>query len=149
MEPFATKLVAHAREAAKHAHAPYSKFFVGAALLTAEGEIITGFNIENVSYGLTLCAERAAMVHALCRGHKKFAAVAVCAGSAENPATPCGACRQFLAEFLAPETPVFFAGLPEGSRVERTTVGGLLPMGFQMDAPPLFSENIQLPISNS
>jgi len=120
-----------ARKAAQQAYAPYSKFNVGAALLTADGEVITGFNIENASYGLSLCAERAALVHALCRGHKKFSALALCAG-AEKAATPCGACRQFLAEFLSPETPIFYAALPEGSPIAQTTLGALLPDSFHL-----------------
>jgi len=120
-----------ARKAARQAHAPYSKFHVGAALLTDENEIVTGFNNENASYGLTLCAERAALVHALCRGHRKFSALALCAG-VEKAAAPCGACRQFLAEFLAPETPVFYAALPEGSPIARTTLGALLPEAFRL-----------------
>ena len=127
-------LVDAARQAARGAHAPYSKFRVGAALLVADGcepEIVTGFNIENASYGLTLCAERAALVHALCRGFKKFSALGLCAG-VRQAATPCGACRQFLAEFLAPETPVFYAALPEGSKIFKTTLGDLLPNGFRL-----------------
>ena len=123
-------LVDAARAAAQNALAPYSKFRVGAALLAADGGVVTGFNIEIASYGLTLCAERAAMVHALCRGHRKFDALALCAGVAGNPATPCGACRQFLAEFCAPETPVFYSALPEGSPILHTTLGELLPKAF-------------------
>ena len=125
-------LVEAAREAAKNAYAPYSKFHVGAALLTAEGEVVTGFNIENASYGLSLCAERAALVSALSQGYRKFSALALCAGEAGKAATPCGACRQFLAEFLAPETPIFYAALPEGSPVAQTTLGALLPDSFHL-----------------
>ena len=124
-----TALVAAARTAAKGAYAPYSDFFVGAAVLTESGEVVTGCNIENASFGLTLCAERAAMVHALCRGHKKFAALAVC-GGAKRAATPCGACRQVMAEFMEPDAPVFYAALPEHSEITQTTVGELLPNGF-------------------
>ena len=120
-----------ARKAAQQAYAPYSKFHVGAALLTIDGEIVTGFNIENVSYGLSLCAERVALVSALSRGYKKFSALALCAGE-KQAATPCGACRQFLAEFLTPETPIFYAALPEGSPIAQTTLGALLPDSFKL-----------------
>ncbi len=126
------RLIDAAREAAQGAYAPYSKFRVGAALLTTDGEIVTGFNIENASYGLTLCAERAALVRGLCEGRKRFVALGLCAGSAEASATPCGACRQVLAEFMGPETPVFYAGLEAGSRIFRTTLGELLPKGFRL-----------------
>ena len=123
-----------ARKAAQQARAPYSGFRVGAAVLAAGGKIITGFNIENASYGLTLCAERAVLVHALCAGHHTFLAMALCAGEGE-PATPCGACRQFMAEFMDPETPVFYSALPEGSRIFKTTPGELLPRAFTFSKP--------------
>ena len=123
-----------ARNAARQAYAPYSGFRVGAAVLTVDKKIITGFNIENASYGLTLCAERAALVHALCAGHQQFLALALCAG-AEQAATPCGACRQFLAEFMPPKTPVFYAALPEGSQIFNTTLAELLPHAFTFSKP--------------
>jgi cytidine deaminase len=91
------KLLAAARAAQKNAYAPYSKFRVGAALLTKSGKIFTGCNVENASYGLTICAERVAITKAVSDGHRQFRALAVvCPG--KKP-TPCGACRQFLAEF--------------------------------------------------
>ncbi len=91
-------LIAAARRARRHAHARYSNFKVGAAVETADGSIITGCNIENATYGLTICAERVAMFKALSEGHRRFRRVAVVADT-ESPTPPCGACRQILWEF--------------------------------------------------
>ena len=91
------KLLAAAKVAQRNAHAPYSKFRVGAALLTKSGKVYTGVNVENASYGLTNCAERVAVGKAVSEGHRKFQAIAVVAPSAAL--SPCGACRQVLAEF--------------------------------------------------
>jgi cytidine deaminase len=92
------QLVAAAREARERAIAPYSSFAVGSALETADGEIITGCNIENATYGLTVCAERVAMFKALSDGRRQFTRVVVVADTA-SPTPPCGACRQILWEF--------------------------------------------------
>jgi cytidine deaminase len=92
------ELKAAALQARKNAYAPYSKFAVGAAVLTKSGEIFSGCNVENVSLGLTICAERAAVAAAVARGHREFVALAIVTDSKE-PAAPCGACRQVLAEF--------------------------------------------------
>ena len=92
------QLVAAARRARRNAHARYSTFKVGAALETADGTIITGCNIENATYGLTLCAERVAMFKALSEGHRRFRRIAVVADTAA-PTPPCGPCRQILWEF--------------------------------------------------
>ena len=92
------KLVAAARSARRLAHAPFSKFKVGAALETADGEIITGCNIENASYGLTMCAERVAIFKAMSEGHRRFRRIAIVAGT-DDQTPPCGACRQILWEF--------------------------------------------------
>ena len=92
------QLVAAARAAREHAVADYSHFKVGAALETADGTIITGCNVENATYGLTVCAERVAMFKALSEGHRVFRRVAVVADTAA-PTPPCGACRQILWEF--------------------------------------------------
>jgi len=90
------ELVALAAEARKKAHAPYSHFAVGAALLASSGRIYTGCNVENASYGLSICAERVAVFKAVSEGEREFEAIAVVT---ENGATPCGACRQVLMEF--------------------------------------------------
>ena len=91
-------LLRAARQARRHAHAAFSKFKVGAALETADGTIVTGCNIENATYGLTMCAERVAMFKALSEGHRRFRRIAIVADTSE-PTPPCGACRQILWEF--------------------------------------------------
>ena len=88
-------LIQKAVEAKKFAYAPYSNFKVGAALLTTDGKIYTGCNIENSSYGLTICAERTAIFKAMSEGKRKFSAIAV-SGDTDNYLTPCGACRQII-----------------------------------------------------
>jgi cytidine deaminase len=122
-------LILSAREAAESAYCPYSRYPVGAALLGADGEIYTGCNVENASYGLSICAERAAVFNAVGCGCRQFLALAL-AGGKEKAATPCGACRQVLAEFCAEEMPVYFADLTDGE-VTETTVGELLPLAFK------------------
>src|ERR1041385_7672003 len=94
----ARELIAAARRARRNAHAAYSHFKVGAALETADGTIITGCNVENATYGLTICAERVAMFKALSEGHRKFTRIAIVADT-DAPTPPCGACRQILWEF--------------------------------------------------
>jgi cytidine deaminase len=112
----AEQLLAAARLAAEDAYAPYSHFPVGAALLTDDGELITGVNVENVSYGLTICAERSAIVRAVSQGETRFSAIAVWATRRPHGAvTPCGACRQFLAEFLKPDAPVIMSTSATGA----------------------------------
>src|SRR6266540_2224103 len=91
-------LLASARQARLHAHAPFSGFAVGAALETAEGEVIAGCNVENATYGLTMCAERVAMLKAISEGRRCFRRIAIVADT-EVPTPPCGACRQILWEF--------------------------------------------------
>ena len=93
-----SKLVAAARRARRNAQAAYSSFKVGAALEASDGTIITGCNIENATYGLTICAERVAMFKALSEGHREFRRIAVVADT-ESPTPPCGPCRQILWEF--------------------------------------------------
>ncbi len=126
----AMKLLKAAVAVAKKAHAPYSKFYVGAALLTDKGEIITGCNVENASYGLTICAERNAIFAAVAKGQRKFKAIAIVA-DAKMP-YPCGACRQVIAEFCGPETPVYIAPTKNLRKYISTTVGTLLPMQFKL-----------------
>lgn len=118
-----------ARQAAEHSYSPYSKFRVGAALRLASGEIVTGTNVENASLGLTICAERAALVRAVTQfGPKiRIAAVAV-ANLNRMPSPPCGACRQMLAEFAEPEASVAF---PSVGGIKTMTFSEILPVGFE------------------
>ena len=122
------KLVQAAARARAGSVSPYSKFKVGAALLTKAGKIIGGANVESASYGLTCCAERIALFKALTDGHKNFVAVAVVARWAGGP-MPCGACRQLLAEY-APGGTVWVADSDALEAVAEFTVGGLLPAAF-------------------
>jgi len=118
-------LFAEARKAADSAYAPYSKFRVGAALLTDDGTVITGCNVENRSFGLTICAERSAVVKAVGLGHRLYKALAVSTPDSEVPVGPCGACRQVLSEFMEPSSPVMFGG--SGKEKVETTLGILYP----------------------
>ncbi|MDX2037028.1 MAG: cytidine deaminase [Isosphaeraceae bacterium] len=124
------QLLDEARRASRSAHCPYSNFHVGAAVL-AGGRIFTGANIENASYGLTVCAERTAAFAAVLAGEARFEAIAVaCVDAPEggDPASlmPCGACRQVLAEFAGPDTPVII------DRVGTLTLEQLLPRPFRL-----------------
>ena len=121
----AEELLAAARAARANAYAPYSRFTVGAALETADGTIVSGCNVENASYAMSICAERTAFVTAIAQGHREFRAIAV-AGPDGAMTSPCGACRQFMSEF-DPALPVFFTA-PEGD--VRTTLDALLPHSF-------------------
>ncbi len=121
------QLIAAARRAQQHAHAPYSKFPVGAALLTATGKVFTGCNVENASYGLTICAERVAVSKAVSEGHRRFRALALVAG--HRRLTPCGACRQFLAEFGDLAILCADSRRPAAPRIYR--LSDLLPVAFE------------------
>jgi cytidine deaminase len=114
-----------AKKAADRAYVPYSAFRVGAALLCEDGTIVTGCNVENRSYGLTICAERTAVVSAVSQGKCRFTALAVSTPDSVEPVGPCGACRQVLSEFMPAEAQVRFAG--SGSKQTDTTIGDLLP----------------------
>lgn len=121
-------LVRAAAKARQRAVAPYSKFKVGAALLTKTGEVIAGANVESASYGLTCCAERVALFNALTRGQRNFVAVAVVARAPGGP-MPCGACRQLLAEY-APKARVYLADSRALDAIREFTVSQLLPRAF-------------------
>ncbi|GHU26377.1 cytidine deaminase [Spirochaetia bacterium] len=114
-----------AEEAAKNAYAPYSRFRVGAALRAEDGTIYTGCNVENRSFGLTICAERSAVVQGVSQGKRLFTALAIATPDSKTPVGPCGACRQVLSEFMAPDAPVRFAG--SGPERIDTTIGELYP----------------------
>ena len=124
-DPAAELLVA-ARHARDFAVAPYSNFQVGAALRTADGQVITGCNVENATYGLTVCAERVAMFKALSEGHRRFKRVVVVADTAD-PTPPCGACRQILWEFGG-DLEVILANLRR--ETGRLALRDLLPLPF-------------------
>jgi cytidine deaminase len=122
------ELIAQAKLAAEKAYAPYSKFRVGAALLAASGEVFCGANVENASYGLTICAERAAVACGVSAGARKFTALALFSPDADQPLYPCGACLQVLAEF-AEEMKIY---TQDGSgKILRTTLKVLLPKAFR------------------
>ncbi|HEX4038049.1 MAG TPA: cytidine deaminase [Acidobacteriaceae bacterium] len=125
------RLFAAATEAAGHAYAPYSKFYVGAALLFDDGAVVTGCNVENVSYGLTSCAERNALFRAISEHGpgRKIVAIAV-TNRNRAPSPPCGACRQVMSEFVTQDAVVRFAG-EHGPETMRFT--DLFPCGFTLD----------------
>ena len=115
-------LVEKAWAAGKNSYSPYSGFSVGAALITDTGQIFCGCNVENLSFGLTICAERAAVMAAITAGYKRFAAMAI-AAETNLPIVPCGACRQFLAEF-EPNLTLFSQGKGE---IKEFSLSNLLP----------------------
>ncbi|EGN96939.1 hypothetical protein SERLA73DRAFT_170284 [Serpula lacrymans var. lacrymans S7.3] len=139
------RLIRGSIEAKKFAYSRYSNFHVGAALLTTDGQIIRGANVENASYGGTICAERTALVKAVSEGIKDFVALAVVSDIA-SPCSPCGICRQFIREFCALEMPIYLVpvdypqtgdGVKDGG-VLNTTLGELLPHSFgpeQLELP--------------
>ncbi len=122
----ANTLIARARACLERAYAPYSRFRVAAAVLDEQGRIYTGVNVENLSYGLSMCAERVAVFTAIAAGSRRISAVAV-ASSGADLLSPCGACRQVLAEFAGPEAPVY---CDAPGRPHEWTVAQLLPDGF-------------------
>jgi cytidine deaminase len=120
------QLVEAAKAAQRKAYAPYSGFKVGAALLTSDNQIITGCNVENTTYGLSVCAERVAITKAVSEGYSDFKFLVV-SGDSQEPCSPCGACRQFMLEFN-PEMQVLMVG-KNGHR-QMMTVSQLLPRAF-------------------
>lgn len=122
-------LVNAAKSAMTHAYAPYSKFQVGAAVLGASGKVYAGCNVENASYGLSICAERTAVANAVCAGEREIMAVAI-ATSVGEPAFPCGACRQVLAEF-APKGGDMTIYLVSAQGADTYTLSELLPHSFE------------------
>ncbi len=122
-------LITAAKSAMTHAYAPYSKFKVGAAVLGKSGKTYTGCNVENASYGLSVCAERTAVFNAVCAGEREIMAVAI-TNSCGEPAFPCGACRQVLAEF-APRDGDMTIYLVSDRGVDTYTLSELLPHSFE------------------
>ena len=120
------KLIDRAKEAMMHAYAPYSGFYVGAALLCADGTVYQGCNIENAAYGPTNCAERTAVFKAVSEGHHRFKRIVV-AGRSDSPCVPCGECRQVLSEF-APELEVIC--LDKSGNELALSLSDLLPHSF-------------------
>jgi len=123
------KLRRAAQTAAENAYCPYSKFAVGAGVLTETGEIFSGCNVENASFGLTICAERNAVFQAVANGHRKIVAVAVATGT-DSPTPPCGACRQVIHEF-GPEAEIL--SFARDGTLLRQTLDRLLPKAFGPD----------------
>jgi len=122
------KMIQVCADQRQFAYCPYSKFRVGAALLTESGRIFTGCNVENASYGLTICTERTAVVSAVSAGERKFCAMSVATDLKDGHGSPCGACRQFLAEFGLDLTVILVN--PTRKTHEETTVAQLLPKSF-------------------
>ena len=124
------QLLDEARRVAENAYAPYSNFRVGAALKLSNGEVVTGTNVENISFGLTICAERSALVSAVSKFGPGIRVVAVAITNLNGAASPpCGACRQVLAEFVDEQTPVLF---PLISGYRTMPFGEVLPLAFEM-----------------
>eukprot|EP00128_Syssomonas_multiformis_P010346 Colp12_sorted_trinity150504_noHs@11097 len=121
------ELIAASHAAKKMSYSPYSKFRVGAALLTTEGKVFTGCNVENSSYGLCLCAERTAIVKAVSEGVREFRAIAIASDMTDKFCSPCGACRQFIAEFG--EDYFIILSKPDFTYVTYT-VREILPLAF-------------------
>lgn len=125
------QLVKAANAAAGRAYAPYSKFHVGAAIMSRDGRVFTGCNVENASFGLTNCAERTALFCAVAAGCRDFKAIAIVADGEQMP-YPCGACRQVLAEFCDRDLDVYVAGREHLHKVKHLKLGDLLPHTFKL-----------------
>ncbi|QXE00239.1 cytidine deaminase [Terribacillus sp. DMT04] len=129
------ELISLAKQARERAYIPYSKFGVGAVVLTKSGNVYQGCNIENAAYPVTCCAERTAIFQAIANGEKEFAEIAVVANT-ERPVPPCGSCRQVMAEFFTPEAVIHISNMHGNSK--SITMEELLPFSFQPD--DLFSD---------
>lgn len=127
MTTLTSELLQAARKAREKAYAPYSNFPVGCAVQSASGRVFTGVNIENASYGLTICAERSALFRMVAAGERLFRTLLVTAGTAE-PVPPCGACLQVMIEFALPDSLVIMTG--QGDQVIEKPLIELLPLGF-------------------
>ena len=127
--PESEALVKAAKSAMEHAYAPYSNFKVGAAVLAKSGRMYSGCNVENASYGLSVCAERTAVFNAVCAGEREITAVAIAAPG--EPAFPCGACRQVLAEF-APKNGDMTIYLISDQGIEEHLLATLFPNAFKL-----------------
>jgi len=129
-QPALEDLVELARKAALNSYSPYSGFRVGAALRLTNGKVVTGTNVENVSYGLTICAERSALVAAVSRFGPEIRIEAVAVANLNDAASPpCGACRQMLSEFILPDAPVVF---PAADGPRTMPFSAILPLAFEM-----------------
>jgi homotetrameric cytidine deaminase len=133
-QPALEDLLEQARQAAIHSYSPYSGFRVGAALRLSNGEVVTGTNVENSSYGLTICAERSALVRAVSQFGPEIRVHAVAVANLNGaPSPPCGACRQLLAEFILPHAPVIF---PAADGMRTLPFSDLLPLAFERKPKP-------------
>lgn len=128
-EPLVERMKQSAKEASSKAYCRYSRFSVGAAVLTEGGEIFSGCNVENASYGLSMCAERTAVFTAIAKGHKKIRAVAIYTPT-DTPTSPCGACRQVINEF-GPDAEIF--SFDKDGHVLKFALADLLPGAFGPD----------------
>ena len=130
VDPALEGLLEQARAVARNSYSPYSGFKVGAALRLTTGEVVTGTNVENVSYGLTMCAERSALVRAVSEFGPGIRIAAIAVANLNGSASPpCGACRQMLAEFVLPNAPVVF---PAADGVRAMAFTEILPLAFDM-----------------
>jgi homotetrameric cytidine deaminase len=134
LEPELEALLEQARGVAQHSYSPYSHFRVGAALRLTNGAVVTGTNVENISYGLTICAERSALVSAVSRFGPEIRIDAVAVVNLNDAASPpCGACRQVLAEFILPDAPVVF---PAADGMRTMIFSELMPLATEMKLLP-------------
>jgi cytidine deaminase len=128
--PVRDAIIQAAIDARQRAYAKYSDFLVGAALLAEDGQIFSGCNVENASYGLTICAERAAAFAAVAAGQQRFEWLAI---ATSGGLTPCGACRQVLAEF-APDLPILLIDVDRPGQVQEVCLRDLLPKAFRFES---------------